>query len=975
MKSVRFIFSLLLLAFCVNSTLAQVLLDTSFEQTQAFTTGSIHNQNAWKVNSGTATIVNNEAFQGEQALKTAVTGSALSVDFQAFASGVAALGGDVYVDFYMKQKSLPTVNYAITGYDFGSDTHRSFMIEFQPTGKLKLYDGSSGWSVQPTYTLNEWIRISIKIEHGSGKYQLAINGTRVDKLFAFREIKNNAMSFDFHAIRFSMSSGSCEALIDDIYIGATPLSDVSFAESSTDRTISITQPDFGSINISPSKAVYQLDEEITASVQVPEHFIFTGWTGDLSGSENPLTFRIQKNMVIGALVTINPLDPPTQYTLSINQVTGANITVQPSQEQYYSGTTLTASLSLESGYQFEGWSGDITGTVNPISFVISKNMQLSASVTEINIPPVLHNVSTVTQFKTALNVMNPGDTILVADGNYNMGSVKVTRGGSTAKPILIKSHNLLGAKFTGNTSFTLSSQSHVTYEGFDFTVEPVSTIIKMEGCSYVRITRNRFSMPKLSDTQSSKWITVGEIWANPVCNSHHNRIDHNLFEGKYDAGAWLIIDGSHGTVPDISKYDQIDHNIFRNNTPRVANEKETIRIGVSDLSMLHSYTLVENNLFEDCDGDPEIVSVKSCSNIVRGNTFRRCLGTLSLRHGHQNTVSGNYFLGENKTGLYNNAEIGTGGVRVYGMNHKVYNNYFEGLTGKKWDAAITITNGDVTNTSSSLTSHFLPENIIFSNNTLVNNVSNIEIGFDNNGSYGRAPKNCLIVNNIVLSDDQPIVKAYSAVSLSSVGFENNIFFPTGTATIGISDQSSSQISIVDPKLVVSDCRASNNCDYKTNHFLYKLSAESPAINASHPYDFVNTDMEGQALLGLRDLGADEHNPNDPVIAGPLDETTAGPLAIEGSGFESSVISGIITPMENTSRVYPNPFTGTCTIQLPGNESGKVDVSIYNPHGILLQRNILKMDRGVIELNSNYKGLLIVVIRLEERVYTFQLISK
>jgi len=93
--------------------------------------------------------------------------------------------------------------------------------------------------------------------------------------------------------------------------------------------------------------------------------------------------------------------------------------------------------------------------------------------------------------------MNPGDTILVSDGNYALGSVKVNRGGSELKPIIIKSANLHGARITGSSTFTLSAISYVTFEGFDIDIEPMSTIFKMEGCSYVRITRNWLKMKTL----------------------------------------------------------------------------------------------------------------------------------------------------------------------------------------------------------------------------------------------------------------------------------------------------------------------------------------------------------------------------------------------------------------------------------------------------------------------------------------------
>jgi hypothetical protein len=696
-----------------------------------------------------------------------------------------------------------------------------------------------------------------------------------------------------------MNSGTCDAAIDNLYIGSDPIADITFQEITSEITINITQPANGTITLNPQKSSYELNEQVTASISLAENYIFNGWTGDLSGTENPKLFTVEKGMIIGASVVVDPL-----------------------------------------------------------------------------VPPVTRTVSTVTQFKNALNAMNPGDTILVLDGTYNMGGVKITRGGNVLKPILVKSQNLHGAKITGATTFTLSYQSYVTYEGFDFDVEPVSTIFKMEGCSYVRITRNKFSMKKLSDTQSSKWITIGDIWENPVCNSHHNRIDHNLFDGKYDSGAWLVIDGSHGEVPDISKYDRIDHNIFRNNTPRVANEKETIRIGVSDLSMKHSYALVENNLFEDCDGDPEIVSVKSCSNIIRNNTFRRCLGTLSLRHGHTSVVEGNFFFGDGKTAQYSGSEIGCGGIRVYGMNHQIYNNYFEGLTGSKWDAAITITNGDVTNSSSSLTSHFLPENVVFANNTLINNTSNIEIGFDNNGNYGRAPKNCRLINNLIVSSTNPIVKSYSSTSLAGVSFENNLMHATGTASIGITDYNQTQIIETDPLLVKSKCRAYDaNCDYETGLEIYKLTAGSPAINASLVYAPAEKDIEGQIAVGPRDIGADEFNPDVVISNAPMDETTAGPLAPEQYSFETNTSTGLQQAVFNQVFVSPNPFYGSTYLRVPHVNNGDARIRIYDVTGALVKQETVQILNGRTVLHINQKGLFLCLIDVMNQQIQFKIISK
>ncbi len=978
-----FNYLLVAVALLFASTIqAQTGINTSFESPE-YNVGTVNNQNSWKVTTGTALVSATADYvrTGTQGLNIFSSTTAVQTDHIPYATTGSGLGGDVYIDFYIKFKSLPSQTFSISAYDLASGS-RSFMMDFQTTGKIKLYDGSSGWATQPAYTANTWTRITIKIDNAGAKCQYAIDGVVQNNLFAFREVKNAATTFKYNYTHFSMSAGTSDVAIDDMYIGSTAVSGIAFQESSTNRTITVTQPANGTITLDPVKTIYTMGDVVTASITVPDHYLFSAWTGSLSGTANPNLFTVTANMTIGATVIVDPNNPPASSTITINQPSaGGTISISPVQTTYYNGTTITATFTTASGYAFNGWTGSLSGTINPQSFVLNSNTSIGATTSIISINPHVITVTTAANFKTALTAMNPGDTILVMDGTYNIGGTKVTRGGTVLNPIVIKSKNLFGAQITGASYFNTSYQSYVTYEGFAFKVDPVSTIFKMEGCDHVRITRNWFRMNASSDTtQTSKWITIGELWDNEVCTSHHNRIDHNLFDGKHDQGAWMIIDGSHGIVPAISQHDRIDHNIFQNNTPRVTNEKETIRVGVSDLSHKDAFTVVENNLFMDCDGDPEIVSVKSNCDTIRNNTFRRCLGTISLRQGNNSVVEGNFVFAEGKTAIYGGSTIGCGGVRVYGLNHKIYNNYFEGLTGYKWDAACTLTNGDVTNTSTSLSSHFLPENIVFAFNTLVNNKSNIEIGFDNNASYGKAPINCILANNIVVANENPLVKYYSSTSLAGVSFSNNIMYSSGTSTLGLTGTTDAQIKTLDPLLVHSDCRAyGQNSNYKIPLSLYKLTAASPAINASTgDYSYVNYDFENQPAIGIRDIGADEFDAVDAIANGPVSELQAGPTAPETYVFEVYTNSTAVpTIIDNEIKAYPNPFTGKTIITLPTAASGLLSYSLYNSMGQLMEHKTLnpKNCENKIEINTYSKGILVCILESTTKKYLIKLISK
>lgn len=461
-------------------------------------------------------------------------------------------------------------------------------------------------------------------------------------------------------------------------------------------------------------------------------------------------------------------------------------------------------------------------------------------------------VSTVSQLRTAVQNILPGDTIEVVNGNYSFnGNISVTRSGTADLPVLIRAQNLHGAVLINESYFTLKQVSYITIEGFLFRSSDV-TAIKTESCNNIRITKNIF---RLEETTSNKWVLIGGTYNLIEPNSFNNRIDHNLFEEKHQLGNFITIDGSPEPNAKSSQYDRIDHNYFRNIGPRVNNGMEAVRVGWSEMSLSSGFTTIEYNLFENCDGDPEIISVKTSDNTIRYNTFRSSQGTLCLRHGNRNSVEGNFFLGGGKAG--------TGGVRFYGDDHKIFNNYFEGLTGDTWDAALTITNGDADYSSSSnLSKHFRPRRTKILFNTFYNNSHNIEIGYTNNGSYSKPPSDNQIANNIVVSSENQIVKIFTA-PINNLWL-GNIMYPTGSSTLGIS-VSGTEINIVDPLLVQSEADS-----------VWRLAQNSPAVDSSlGNYDSIFIDMEGQARDQFKDVGADEFS-NLLAILRPLLPEDVGP---------------------------------------------------------------------------------------------------
>jgi hypothetical protein len=130
---------------------------------------------------------------------------------------------------------------------------------------------------------------------------------------------------------------------------------------------------------------------------------------------------------------------------------------------------------------------------------------------------------------------------------------------------------------------------------------------------------------------------------------------HNsLMDGKSCNGVFLRLDFPLNHV--------IKNCVFRNfKNPGSSNGGETIRLATSDFENKDASCVIDSCLFQDCEGDPEIVSVKCSSNTIKNCVFENKNGQkLVLRHASRCIVD-NCVFGDDS------------GIRVYGLDHKITN--------------------------------------------------------------------------------------------------------------------------------------------------------------------------------------------------------------------------------------------------------------------------------------------------------------
>jgi poly(beta-D-mannuronate) lyase len=590
-----------------------------------------------------------------------------------------------------------------------------------------------------------------------------------------------------------------------------------------------------------------------------------------------------------------------------------------------------------------------------------KSLFTIMALTFISLNMHSQTVTTAAALQTAVSAAVPGAVITVKNGTYSNFVASITKVATANNPIRIKAETVGGVTLTGNSYFSIKKSAYIIFEGFVFNCTGNSTLIKLEASNNVRISKNVFEQ---NATAAVKWIVIVGTYDDYTFQmlSHHNRIDHNIFKNKLTGGNFITIDGTYNldkTENYQSHHDRIDHNYFYNNSPRAENEKESIRIGNSQLCNSSGFTTVEFNLFEECDGDPEIVSVKSNDNSIRYNTFNRNHGTLCLRQGNRSRVEGNYFFGGGKpNAMFGTQTIHTGGIRVYGTDHIIINNYFEGLQGTVWEAPITLTQGEViTGSSTNYSLHFRPERITIAYNTLVNNAYGIELGYTKaDGSYNKKLMDIKIANNLVVGSQNNLVKYYSDQQ-GAVSWMNNIMYPTGTAQLitGDSAFTADQVLVQNLNLVLDGT-------------IWKATDTSPVIADAVPSLNVNQDIDGQSRPVISNAGADNFS-TELVTYFPVTINDVGPNSPEES-------LSVITSTAPAALLYPNPTKGYFELAIPFLQN-EIAVELFNIHGQVVEKGVYPVVSGRLQLNlaNQSSGVYFLRINLEGKQMNYKVIKQ
>ncbi len=141
---------------------------------------------------------------------------------------------------------------------------------------------------------------------------------------------------------------------------------------------------------------------------------FDHWSGDLSGSTNPTTILIDGDKTVTANFA------QKTYTLTVDTVGNGNVNLNNSGPYYY-GDVVELAASSALGWSFSGWSGDLSGSVNPADLTITGNMTVTATFTQNTVSDVA-----VINVATSKTVVGQGQSLNINVTVENQGDSSET---------------------------------------------------------------------------------------------------------------------------------------------------------------------------------------------------------------------------------------------------------------------------------------------------------------------------------------------------------------------------------------------------------------------------------------------------------------------------------------------------------------------------------------------------------------------
>jgi uncharacterized repeat protein (TIGR02543 family) len=223
--------------------------------------------------------------------------------------------------------------------------------------------------------------------------RLLVNGVAVNQAIPFPKPASSTSFLTTAPVNINLGNGVNEIRIEAIQ--SLALADIEWIEITgtsphvtncanaigsgggviPDYTLTTNVSGQGTISRSPDAGIYPQGTNVTLTASAAPGYTFAGWSGDVSGSQNPLSITIDGNKNITASFT------QITYDLAVG-VSGQG-TVDNTGGVYVTGTSISINATPSPGWKFDGWSGSVSSNANPLTLTINSNHSIIANFSRI----------------------------------------------------------------------------------------------------------------------------------------------------------------------------------------------------------------------------------------------------------------------------------------------------------------------------------------------------------------------------------------------------------------------------------------------------------------------------------------------------------------------------------------------------------------------------------------------------------------
>ena len=188
------------------------------------------------------------------------------------------------------------------------------------------------------------------------------------------------------------------------------------AQSTYGVVLTATPPGSGTVSKDPNQPSYPAGTQVTLTAIPATGYAFSHWSGDASGTSNPLTVTMDgpKN------ITANFIGHPLNVTSAPNG--SGTVTRSPDQATYAPGSQVTLTAST-SPFPFQGWTGAASGMINPVTLTMDGAKDVTANFEAYGVTSTVTPAGTGTVSQSPDQGAHPPNSIVMLTANPVEGFV------------------------------------------------------------------------------------------------------------------------------------------------------------------------------------------------------------------------------------------------------------------------------------------------------------------------------------------------------------------------------------------------------------------------------------------------------------------------------------------------------------------------------------------------------------------------